>query len=184
MRQLNIPAVVITFIVTLGLMMSGKYFYERYYLKETLESKISKIVEVKEIKIDKAEQPPSVYLRTAQIEDLQNVYKRVDRIVRQELGPGYNIVFLDRRTPKLMKVYEKSQFAIQEAIVTGCFRQMYSSVQSIARANNVMYRLSIDSSNIYLQLYDESGYLYEIIERSSKLAADERASLQGGVKFD
>lgn len=183
MRQLNIPAVIITFFVTLALMMGGKYLYEGYYLKKSLENKISKIIEVKEIRVDKTEQPPSVYLRTAPIGDLQSVYKKIDKVVRQELGPEYHIVFIDRRTPKLTEVYEKSQFAIQEAIATGCFRQMYSSVQSIAQANDVACRLSIDSSNIYLQIYDENGYLYEVIQRPSKCAADEGASLQGGVKL-
>ncbi|MGB9791497.1 MAG: hypothetical protein ACPLTR_02835 [Thermacetogeniaceae bacterium] len=184
MRQLNIPAVIIAFFIALGLMISGKYLYEKYFLKESLENKISKVIEVRELKIDNTEQPPTVYLRTAQIEDLQAVYKRVDKIVKQELGPGYRIVFLDKRTPKLTEVYEESQFAIQEAIATGCFRQMYSSVQSIAQSNNVKYRLTIDSSNIYLQLHDENGYLYEVIQRSSELAADEKASPQGGVNFD
>lgn len=184
MRQLNIATVIIALIISLSLMLCGQYFYEKYYVKKSLEKKITRVIKIKELRIEKEEQPPTVYLRTSQISDLQTVYQRVEKIVLQELGPDYRLVFLDERTPKLMEVYEKSQFSIQEAIATGSFQRMYLSVQNLAQANHVSYRLTVDSYNVYLQLQDKDGYLYEVIQRSPQLANSEKLYTQGGEVFD
>lgn len=183
MRQLNIATVIIALFISLGLMLCGQHFYEKYYVKETLEKKITRVIKVKELRIEK-EQPPTVYLGTSQISDLQTVYQRVEKIVYQELGPDYRLVFLDDRTPKLTAVYEKSQFAIQEAIATGNFQKMELSVQQLAQANHVNCRLTVDSSNVYLQLQNKDGYLYEVIQRSPQLIDSERLYTQGGEIFD
>ncbi|HHW41126.1 MAG TPA: hypothetical protein GXX19_08260 [Syntrophomonadaceae bacterium] len=179
-RQLNITTVVIALIISLGLMLGGQYLYEKYYVKESVKEKIASVVKVDEVRIAKQEQPPTVYIRTSQIDDLQTVYQKVEKIVRQELGTDYQVVFLDRRTPKLTEIYENSQFAIQEAIATGSFQKMHRSVQNLAEANHVDYRVTVDSFNIYLQLRDGQGYLYEVIQRSPQLADNEKNYGQGG----
>jgi hypothetical protein len=89
---------------------------------------------------------------------------------------------LDNRTPKLQSLYEQASFAIQEAIATGNFQAMQKSVSRLAAANKVQSNISVDSYNVYLELRDEqgSGYLYEVIPRTSQVAIGEQANNPGG----
>jgi len=86
------------------------------------------------------------------------------------MGPEYQLVLLDSRTPRLQVLFEDFQFSIQEAISTGSFEEMHQTVRKIAEAENVNYKISVDSYNVYVQLRDQKGYLYEIIPRWPQLA--------------
>ncbi len=170
LHQIRLSTVIIAMVITLGLLLGGQYSYEKYIVKEELSQKIAQIVEIDEIKIEKNENPPTVYIRASQITDLPMVNRRLGKIIREELGPEYRLVFLDQRTPRLQDLYENCQFSIQEAITAGNFQEMHQAIQKKAAAEHVDYKVSVDSYNVYLQLRDQKGYLYEIIPRWPQLA--------------
>lgn len=180
LHQLKISTVVISLVICLGLLLAGQLLYEKYYLRENIYEELWKVVKFDEIRIEKQEKPPTVYLRTSQAGNLQVVYQDVEQVVKQQLGPQYRIVFQDERTPELQTLYENCQFAIQEAMVTGGFRQMQQTVRQLAGDEGVDCRLFIDSSNVYLALSDRKGYLYEIIPRASQMAVTDNGNEQGG----
>ncbi len=170
LHQIRLTTVIAAMVITLSLLLGGQYIYEKYILKQGLNQKVSQIVKVDEIKIAKQEKPPVVYIRASQIKDLQVTYRRLEKTVKEQLGPEYQIVLLDRRTSKLQTLFEDCQFPIQEAISTGSFQEMYQTVSQKARYKNVNYKISVDSYNVYVQFRDEEGYLYEIIPRWPQLA--------------
>lgn len=165
MSQIRLTTVITVLIVTLCILLGGQYLYESYYVKNDLQEEIGRIVPAGKIRIAKDEDPPAVYIRSAEIENLQTVYLNTEKIVRRQLGPGYKIIFIDERTPEIESLYEKCGFIIQEAIATGGFQEMDRRVGDLARTAGIRSHLSIDSSNIYLELHDDRGYLYEVIPR-------------------
>lgn len=175
MSQIRIKTVIVAFIVTLGILLCGYYFYNNYYVKNGLQEQISQVVEVEEeIEIAEQEYPPTVYIRLSEIKDLQDVYLKIEEIVYQNLGSEYRIVFLDERNDKLSELYDKCSFVIQEGIATGKFQEMYNKIQELAELEGVKCHLIMDSSNIYLELKDDQGYLYEVIPRLNQLGRLEK----------
>lgn len=179
LQNIRLTTVVIAMIITLGLLLGSQNLYERYIVNEELTQEIEKVVNLEEIKIAKKEKPPTVYLRTSQIKDLQADYQKLEKIVHQQLGPEYQIILLDQRTPKLQALYEECQFPIYEAISMGNFQRMYQTLRKKAEGAHVNYRISVDLYNIYVQFQDRKGYLYEIIPRYPRLAIDEKGRLDG-----
>jgi hypothetical protein len=175
LSQIHIKTVIVAFIVTLGILLCGYYFYNNYYVKNGLHEQISQVVEVEEeIEIAEQKHPPTVYIRLSEIKALQDVYLKIEEIVCQKLGSEYRIVLLDERNDKLMALYDKCSFVIQESLVTGKFQDMYNKVQELAELEGVECHLTMDSSNIYLELRDDQGYLYEVIPRLNQLGSLEK----------
>lgn len=152
-------------LITLCLLLSGQFFYEKYVIKDGLYKKISQVSSINDVRIAKHEAPPTVYVSLNQNDDLQTVYNNIEKIVQQQLGTEYKLVLLDNRTPRLKAVNELCQFPIQEAIATGNFQEMRQKVKKIAEEKHIDYSISVDSYNVYLSLKDQNGYLYEIIPR-------------------
>lgn len=177
MSQFRIKTVIVAFIVTLIVLLSAYYIYNNYYLKNGLQEEINQVVEVEEeeIEIAEDEHPATVYIRSSEIEDLQNVYLKLEEIVYQKIGSEYGIVILDDRTEKLSDLYDQCSFVIQEGIATGKFQEMYSKVQELAELEGIKCHMTIDSSNIYLELRDDQGYLYEVIPHLNQLGEQEKS---------
>lgn len=182
-NQLKIPVVVLSLIISLGLLLGGQYFYEHYYLWNEFNGKIAQVLPGAKVSIDRNEDPPVVYIKSSGITDLQTSYRQIDKVVKSRLGTQYRLVLQDQRTPQLQKAYESSQFAIQEALVTGGFEKMRQQVNQVAEHFQIEARITIDPSNIYLQMKDRHGYLYEVIPRIQPAGSFD-LSQQGGAVGD
>lgn len=180
MGQIRFMTVLTVLVVTLCILLGGQHLYESYYVNNNLRDEIGQIVKVEEIRIEKQEDPPTVYLRAPEIENLRKDYLNIEKTVDRRLGADYRIVLLDDRTPELESLYEKCSFIIQEAIATGSYQDMEQQIGKMAKENGVHYRLFIDSSAIYLELRDERGYLYEVIPRHSGGEHSENMGQPGG----
>ncbi len=179
MNHIRLTTVVFSLLVTLFILLGSYFLYDKYYVKNGLEEKINQIVSVDEIKVAKKEKPPTVYIRVSELKDLQTVYLKIAEVVNQKYGSEFRIVFLDERSEKLSKLYEQSSFVIQEAIVTGRFQEMNKKVQELAEREGVSCRMTIDSTNIYLELKDDQGYLYEVIPRLNQVEEREKQGSEG-----
>ncbi len=174
MGQIRITTVAIALVVTLSILLGGYFLYDKYYLKKGLEERIGQVVVVEEIKIAKKEKPPTVYIRSSEINDLQSIYQEITEEVFQTLGSDYRVVILDERTEQLSKSYEHLSFIIQEGIATGGFQEMSTRVQEYAMAQDIQCHLTMDSFNLFLELKEDQGYLYEVIPRLSGTGEKEK----------
>jgi hypothetical protein len=182
LQQWRIPTIVAAMLITLALLLGGQFLYEKHFVKDGLDRQVAKVAAVDDLRIAKDEKPPAVYVRINNAQDLQTDYQGLTDVIRKQLGPQYKVVLLDNRTPKLQSLYEQGSFAIQEAIATGNYQAMQKSVSRLAAANKTQSNISVDSYNVYLELRDEqgSGYLYEVIPRTSQVAIGEQANNPGG----
>ncbi len=179
MNQIKLTTVICALLITLCALFGGYYLYDKYYVGNGLREQISQVVTAEEINIEKQDNLPTVSIRSSKIESLQNAYQETAKVVYQRFGPECNIVFLDERTENLSLLYEECSFIIQEGIATGEFQDMRTKVLSLADEKGVLCHLTMDSSNIYLELRDEQGYLYEVVHRMNQL--DEWEKLGGDV---
>lgn len=168
MDKIRLTTVIAVLIISLCILLGGRYLYESYYVKNSLDEEISQAMQAEEIRIAKQEDPPAVYISVPEIKNLQSVYLCAEKIVQQQLGPGYKVILTDKRTPELESLYGKCSFVIQEAIVTGSFEDMKQKIDDLSKTAGVKHHLSIDSKNIYLELRDNRCYLYEVIPRFSQ----------------
>ncbi|HAA89547.1 MAG TPA: hypothetical protein DCE07_03065 [Peptococcaceae bacterium] len=171
-QNIRLSTVVVAMIITLLVLFGGKYLYELYADQDLLQ-KISEVAPIEEVQIARNEQPPTIYLQLSEVDDLGKVYRQIRKIVDTYLGREYQVVLVDRRTGKLEELFNECQFSVYEAISTGQYQQMYRVVRETAKNSGVDVRISMDSSNIYLQFKDGSGYLYEVIPRWPQLAQGE-----------
>lgn len=163
MNQIRLTTVVCALILTLCVLFGGYYLYDKYFIRDGLREQISQLVTAQEINIDKQDNSSIVSIRSSEIENFQDVYQKIAKLVYQKLGPQAEVVFLDERTEKLSQLYEECSFIIHEGIATGKYQDMRTKVMNLADQKGVQCHLTMDSSNIYLVLKDEKGYLYEVI---------------------
>jgi hypothetical protein len=179
LNQIRLMTVICALILTLCVLFGGYYLYDRYYIRDGLREQISQLVTAQEINIEKQDNSSTVSIRSPEIENFQSVYQKTAKLVYQRLGSEADIVFLDKQTENLSMLYEECSFIIHEGIATGKFQDMRTQVLNLAAQEGVQCDLTMDSSNIYLVLKDEQGYLYEVIPRINQV--DEWEKLGGDM---
>ncbi len=181
MNQIRLMTVICALILTLCILFGGYYLYDRYFIRDGLQEQISQLVTAQEINIEKQNNLTKVSIRSSEIENFQDVYQKIAKLVYQRLGPQAEIIFLDERTENLSMLYEECSFIIHEGIATGKYQDMRTQVLNLADQEGVQCHLTMDSSNIYLVLKDEQGYLYEVIPRINQVDGWEKL---GGDMID
>jgi len=181
LNQIRLTTVVCALILTLCVLFGGYYLYDRYFIRDGLREQINQLVTAQEIIIERQDNLSKVAIRSSEIENFQDVYQKIAKLVYQSLGHQAEVVFLDERTEKLSQLYEECSFIIHEGIATGKFQEMRTQILNLAEQKGVQCHLTIDSSNIYLVLRDEEGYLYEVIPRINQTGGLEKL---GGDMID
>jgi uncharacterized protein YueI len=75
------------------------------------------------------------------------------------------LTILDKRDPYLESLYEKVHYALMEGERRGNYSYMNKEISLLLSDEKglVNYHLWVDQERIYLQLFSEENYLYEVI---------------------
>lgn len=167
--KLNVKLIVGVVIASLLLVVVGQFAYYKLYLNAPLAEELKKVPGISKVKIEDNNGQSTVEITLKKIDNLQNSYVEINKIVTEKAGKNMQINIQDKTNNFLENVYRQMNFSIQEAIVQGNFADMYIRLGEIAKENKIKdWNLYIDKDNIYLQIMDKDDYLYRVVPRGSE----------------
>ncbi|MBE3574659.1 MAG: hypothetical protein IMW99_04270 [Firmicutes bacterium] len=173
--RLRIEVVIIAFVVVLAAAFGARYLWVRLEITRPMVESFQAIAGVTHVQAIQVGQGKQLRITLGNVEDLAATYHQVLQVAAQYGYRPSQIQWVDKRDGRLEKVYYQMQYALWEGIATGKFTLMASRLEAQARqAKLERFRLYVDDSHVYLGLWDQGHYLYEIVPR---VAASEA---QGG----
>lgn len=166
-QGIKIHVVVVSIILALAAFFAAHWLYDNLNYREPLKKKLqaNELVTGYELSDDES----GVFRVSVSIKETDNLmlsYQQVFESVQLVLGNrDFTLELVDRRDDLLTDVYNQGQFAIQEALVRGNFRDMAGTLNEIARRSGAESTVYIDDSNIYWQMRHGEYYLYQVIPR-------------------
>lgn len=168
----RLPHVILACFLSLALAYGGQYLYRHFIWERALKQSLQRIPEVQSVVLKDGRNTVEVELGATP--DLKQTYMRVE----DALQPFYRgqvprIALRGRPSDELLKVWEESQFAVYEAAVRGTFTAMAQEVKRTSNAYGVDARLDMDGYRIYVALYKDPYFFYEVVPLENPLGASE-----------
>lgn len=165
-KGLKIYAVIAAMAVTLAVLLTIQFIYQKYNVEQPLFKLYSQTKLVQGVKLEQNENKVKVILDVKKTDNLQQAYRELKGYTGQIMdGAEFTVELKDNRTKTLEDTYYQSQFVIYEALAKGDFTKMADVIQRNAEKAGAEARVFIDNDNIYIALFKGKNYLYEIIPR-------------------
>lgn len=148
--------------VFLGLLIGGQTLVTRYYVADKFAQQLDSVDGVKKVQINEDE----ITLEMTQVENFRASYVEIDKILGER-----NYLIKEKSEPSdiLGEIADKSEIAIQEAILRGNFMEMETHILECAKEKGATAKVYVDSDRVYLQLELAKDYKYLVIERPDNL---------------
>lgn len=170
-RGYRVDVTVAVALLTLAVLLGGRLAYARFLVERPLVAELKALRGVQSVTLERSDAGYVLHLKLAEVEDLPGLYRQIEKLGAERLGPGNFVVKIqDERTPALENVYYRIHYYLEEALVQGNFSAAAARIQSEARAAGVEERFYVDEGHIYLELIHGPAYLYEVRYRPQVLA--------------
>ncbi|KJS11135.1 MAG: hypothetical protein VR67_15450 [Peptococcaceae bacterium BRH_c8a] len=166
-QGIKIHVVVVVLGIALATFLGAHWLYNSLNFKEPLKKELDNNNLVTEYKIEDSD--TGLYQVSVTMKETKNLmlaYSQINNAVKEVMGnQQFAIQLIDKRDDKLVNLYYQGQFAIQEALMQGNFRDMADELNESATLEGVESKVFIDENNIYWQMNHGQYYLYEVIPR-------------------
>lgn len=153
--------------LSLGIFLGAYSIYIKFAVEKPLAVELSALDGVKKVHLNKGEDGYEVKVDLVRMNNIQERYTDIEKVLQAGLkGKDYRLQIGDQRGRELQELYNSLQPAIYEAIAENHYIWLNEQLLEKAGAKGIGCAMYIDKKHLYLQFYDESQYLYEIIERS------------------
>jgi hypothetical protein len=166
-NEIKILRLIITIIVTLGILLGGYNLYQEYMVKKPLAEKLLQVEAVNKVDIKKVNNIYTVQTHLDQVENIQKIYTDLDAIINDGIKGNYLLEIKDKRNRKLDKFFDDFQPALHQGLAQKEFLWLAQQLEQQGQSQDIKARLLVDNKRIYLQLEDGNSYLYSIIEHTA-----------------
>jgi len=164
--NLRWSVVVATMAVTLAALFGGGFLLKNRAVNEPLALLYSQSPAVESYAVEEHASGYVITLKLKQTEDFAAIYAELARETARLLrNTPFTIMVQDGRTPTLTETFRRVNLYVEEALMTGRFAEMADRIEAEAASAGQRARCSVDSRRVYVELWDESGYLYSVTER-------------------
>lgn len=172
--------IILACFLSLTLLGGGHLLYKKLVWEKSLEKRLQSIPQVEGVTLKRDEERIEVELGPTP--DLKQTYLQVEEALRDFYrGSPPELVIRDQRSPVLVEVWEETQFAVYEAAVRGTFTAMAQEMEKKSQMYGVEARLAMDGKRIYVALYKDAHFLYEIIPLAPPRVSGGRGVMERGV---
>lgn len=171
--KFNVARIVISFILTLGLLLAGRFAYEKVGIVEPVRKDVLAVSAVQRVEVTAEQGVLTVSVEMGEVDSLKHSYQTIKQLLPlQQLN---KLDVHDRRNEYLTNLWKENQFAMEEAATLGNFTEMQQLIEErLSRENLDSWQLEIDDENLYLQIHYNGYYLYEIVPRHDFLVVSEK----------
>ncbi|HOJ76725.1 MAG TPA: hypothetical protein PLZ08_10205 [Bacillota bacterium] len=164
-KNFQIWLVVISFILTTGVLFGGQALATKLQVKNPLDQEMAKLNAVEKYTVEAEGDGLRVNLSLKQTKDLnlvmQQVQKNIETFHKKPVR-SFNIVA--RSNPKLEEIRYQLSFYLEEALASGQYIQLMNALESYQPS--ITAKVFLNADFVYLQLEDGNNYLYQAIPRN------------------
>ncbi|MCG0278337.1 MAG: hypothetical protein L5656_07370 [Thermanaeromonas sp.] len=154
--------VILACFVSLALLGGGHFLYQKFLWEKALVKKLQSVPQVEGVTFRRTKN--KVEIKLGPTPDLKQTYLQVEEAIGEFFRENIpEVVIRDERSPVLSQVWEKTQFAVYEAAARGTYTVMAEEIEKIAQDHGVEARLAVDGERIYVALYQDGYFLYEVV---------------------
>ena len=165
-KGIRVYVVLIVLAITLGVLLTAQYAYQKYNVEQPLFKMYSETKLVNDVKLEDDGEVVKVVLDVKKTDDLKQAYRELRGYTEEIIGQKqFQMELKDKRTKELSDAYYRSQYMIYEALVKGDFSRMATVIEENAGKIEAESRVFIDSDNIYVEFIKGENYLYEVVPR-------------------
>ncbi|HWP96187.1 MAG TPA: hypothetical protein VN426_05005 [Syntrophomonadaceae bacterium] len=165
--EFRVAMALLALILVLSLSFGSYYLYQRMGMEAPLEKQLLSLNSVEKVKIDNKNQSYDIEITLKKVDDLQVVYKSIQKAVDRALpGKVYDLHIVDRTNTRLQDFLQHLQPAVYESLANNRFMWLDEEIARRAAAQGLHYKLFVDSQHLFLQVEDGDAYAYQVIERS------------------
>ncbi len=169
--KLRILPVVLTFLITSGLLFGGWYLYESLAIESPMHARIASIDGIEDFTVETAKDAVNIGILLDDDAELSKVWSTIHEQMQSDLNERkLQIQILNTASDKLDQLWTTALFDVAEAMDAREYSAIPERMNELAAANEGMrVDSAIDDHNIYLTLSLEDSYKYVILPRQSKL---------------
>ena len=164
--NLRWPIVLLALVLTVSGIYGVNYWRQQRLIDEPLKESLLKVDGVENVNITNTNKNSEISIFLQEVKDLSKTYREIEGILDLTYKQGsYQVTILDKRDPYLESLYEKVHYALMEGERRGNYSYMNKEISLLLSDEKglVNYHLWVDQERIYLQLFSEENYLYEVI---------------------
>lgn len=169
LNNLRIWLILLAFLGTVGVLFGGQKLAAKFQIENPVRNTIKAIKSVKDFQIKEISNGLIVELKIGKVGNLETVLDLVKHKVEQYYEQPvryFNISGLPDE--KLQQVRYDLSFYLEEALVSGSYTQLKQALESYQPIKAKVY---LGTDFIYIQLENNTHYLYEAIPRRSKIVS-------------
>lgn len=162
-----VPVLVIAF-MTLAVLFGGWKAYDHFKLLQPLQSNLTSIAGVSSVNLNEVSDGGPIVIQLGPVQklkdgDLQQTYQEIVSNIRTSMATDVLPTIVDHHNEALVNASESYNFIFNEGIAKYNYSEMKAKVEALAKADHIAIRMTMDQSNLYVQMSQGSYYLYEII---------------------
>jgi hypothetical protein len=167
LREVRFSSIIVGMLLSFGVLVGVNWLYQQYLVKAPLGEALSQRTEIIAWSLKEDSNKTVLMLELGPVSNLKESCRAILDITTQYLGDkGIEILIVDHRSPELEEVRYDLQFSLYEAIAQGNFIQMSEKILVLVEPAKLdKYQVFVDENYLYIQLFKNTNYLYEVIPR-------------------
>jgi hypothetical protein len=155
-------------LLSLSIMIAGQYLYTRFSVEKSLISKLSQRPYVNHVELIKETGRLRVSLELKDVDNISDTWNEIYSITNKHLrNQAFSLDISGNPDALIEELYNKEiQFYLYEAIQTGNYSKMRSSLNEIESAEDATIKVFIDARILFLHIQRGEYYQYKVIDLS------------------
>ncbi len=164
----NGGVILLVFFLTLLIIFGTQHIFTIYSVDRPISRELGLIEEVQEYNIINNGDKTDIEVKIARTPNLFTTYNEIYDISEKALGNQMGtLIVKDQRNDSLEDIVYSIKFHVYQGISTGLYADMENTLsEKLDSFDNIEYNLYMDDKAVYVALYMEDDYLYEVVLRN------------------
>ncbi len=168
-KDLQLWLILLAFLGTVTVLFGGQKLTAKFRAENPTRRAMGAIKAVRDFEVKQIPDGLMVELKLDKVGNLETVLDLVKQKVESNYGqPVRSFRIIGRSDRKLQQVRYNLSFYLEEALVSGRYIQLKQALDGYQPVNARVY---LGTDFIYIQLENDTHYLYEAIPRESKIVS-------------
>lgn len=169
-KGLRMHIVLLSAVLGFLLLWGGRLSYWRLGYEKPLTKVLEQRQDIVRYALQQQRNQLVVEVLPRRLYDLPRFYNSLQRDIQKTVGEKpFRLMLQDRRDAVLQELWPAARLAMGEAVQRGNYVEMADLIQRQAAARGARAVLFIDDQRLYLQMYHQDAYLYDIVPRLNQV---------------
>lgn len=170
MKKLKLPVVIVVFFAVIAVGIGVRHVYYQTRIIDPLADDARATLGVESVEVvAKSDGLMEVWVELAPGTPIEEVYPRIETMAAAKLRTALDrVVIRDEPSPRLLEIYHRMHFAVQEGISTGLYARMAEAIDELLQEEDgVEQRVYVGDRHVFVHLREGESDLYRVIPRLS-----------------